>query len=821
MRIEHDIFDLIGGGSKYHSAIVTCFSFDPVFFSNLYLPNLRSAGPRNIIVLVDASNYDSALDGFEKYGDMVPEMKCHLVRMEPTSNGVFHPKMVLLFGKKDAFVAVGSGNLTYSGYLRNDELWGAFQISGESSPNYPILRQSWKYLLELLPKDDAIDRQITWIRENCPCIETAERSTEEYATIGNHTRAYFTGNSTHGTIYSQVSEIIGEESVSHIKVISPFYDQDGFLSSMQDRYEPGRISLVFDTLSQLLPHHLKGNWHPYAWEHSGKRLHGKAFQFDTEDKTIFIIGSANSTVAAWGNDSFYSNDEACIVLVSDGKKDYFEELQISFDKEVDLVNKNKAGYPEEESKRGYDYHILSCICNAEGVFFITLDKDITDGRLTFLDRCGKILTKESITSSNCRLQLKVEYNPVRKMVALTEDDAFISNKCLILSEYQLQGMNPDESNRKLDQLLESTPDWEGAIEEILSYAGYHSVKWDEMRLGSGTKKAAPDKTKEEKQDSGISREDFDHVVLGGGLPPHVAANLKIADYLNAKLKGSSLDNDDSEVDSEFTQKEKDCGLPDDGPNGKKAIENKAKSVNVYKSLLSFCSKVERSYDYAIAKKKRKSNGVPEQFEIEPTLDDYSIYATVAISAFYCQLHEDKSYKFNWFRFILSFVSKFLYIFSIGYPEGLGYSYNKLKELQKDASVYILLLLSHFFWERKDALVEVLVLNLLDSLPDKDSIIDQYRANLEANVLEYRSDSVLKLATIIEKHSLLEDTMASVKDVSDGQLSKRKSIGYSVIQNMRIGKNGINTYNCLHPAFLNKPIEIKCGSILPISEIKKT
>ena len=118
------------------------------------------------------------------------------------------------------------------------------------------------------------------------------------------------------------------------------------------------------------------------------------------------------------------------------------------------------------------------------------------------------------------------------------------------------------------------------------------------------------------------------------------------------------------------------------------------------------------------------------------------------------------------------------------------------------------------------MVEVLVLNFLDSLPDKDSIIDQYRTNLEANVLDYRSDSVLKLATIIEKHSLLEDTMASVKDVSDGQLSKRKSIGYSVIQNMRIGKNGINTYDCLHPAFLNKPIEIKCGSLLPISEIKK-
>lgn len=820
MRIEHDIFDLIGGGSKYHSAIVTCFSFDPVFFSNLYLPNLRSAGPRNIIVLVDASNYDSALDDFEKYGNMVPDMKCHLVRMEPTSNGVFHPKMVLLFGKKDAFIAVGSGNLTYSGYLRNDELWGAFQISGESSPNYPILRQAWKYLLELLPKDDAIDRQVSWIRENCPCIDTAEHNAEEYASLDNHTRAFFIGNTKRATIYSQVSDIIGVEAISSIKVISPFYDQHGFLGSMQNRYEPARISLVFDTLSQLLPHHLKENWHPYAWEHSSKRLHGKAFQFESEDKTILVIGSANSTMAAWGDDDHYSNDEACIVLVSDEKKDFFEELEIHFEKEVELVKQNKVGYPEGDSQSAYEYHILSCICNAEGVFFLTLDKDIADGKLAFLDRCGKVLSQESITSSNCRIQLKVGYNPARKMVVLSRDDAFVSNKCLFLSEYQLQGMNPDESNRRLDQLLESTPDWEGAIEEILSYAGYHSVKWDEMRQVAGGKKSKSDKQKEEKNDSGISREDFDHVVLGGGLPPHVAANLKIADYLNAKLKGSSLDNDDSEVDSEFTQQDKDKGLPDDGPNGRKIIDKQAKAVNVYKSLLSFCSKVERSYDYAIAKKKRKSNGVPEQFDIEPTLDDYSIYATVAISAFYCQLHEDKTYKFNWFRFVLSFVSKFLYIFRTGYPEGHGYSYNKLQELQRDASVYILLLLSYFFWERKDALVEVLVLNLLDSLPDKESVLQKYKNDLKMNVLDYRCDSVLKLDAIIVKHALLEDITVPTKSISDGELSKRKSIGYSSIQNLKKGKDGINHYECLHPAFMEKGLIVKCGELIPISRIKK-
>ena len=185
------------------------------------------------------------------------------------------------------------------------------------------------------------------------------------------------------------------------------------------------------------------------------------------------------------------------------------------------------------------------------------------------------------------------------------------------------------------------------------------------------------------------------------------------------------------------------------------------------------------------------------------------------------MHQEKAFKFNWFTFVLSFAAKFLYIFRIGYKEGQGYSFNKLQELQRDAAVNVLLLLSHFYWERKDALVEIIVLNLLDSIPNKERLIEQYRDGLEEKVLDYRKDSVRKIDSIIQKHDLLVDTTIPTKNVSDGQLSKRKSIGYSYVQNLKKDRTGINTYDCIHPAFMNKPLVIRCGDLLPISYIKDT
>ena len=73
---RRNIFDEIIGraGSTYESAILTCFSFDPLYFMQYYLPKLNAINITNIVVLIDAGQYDEAWEEFIKYKESAIEV---------------------------------------------------------------------------------------------------------------------------------------------------------------------------------------------------------------------------------------------------------------------------------------------------------------------------------------------------------------------------------------------------------------------------------------------------------------------------------------------------------------------------------------------------------------------------------------------------------------------------------------------------------------------------------------------------------------------------------------------------------------------------
>ena len=110
---QYNLFDLIDKGTKvYHSAILTTFSFDQVFFEKYYMPQLRRRGIRNVILLVDAGRYDAVMQSEE--GFAFTKKDYAIIRIDNNLGGVFHPKISLFAGKNKVMAIVGSGKLTYS-----------------------------------------------------------------------------------------------------------------------------------------------------------------------------------------------------------------------------------------------------------------------------------------------------------------------------------------------------------------------------------------------------------------------------------------------------------------------------------------------------------------------------------------------------------------------------------------------------------------------------------------------------------------------------------------------------------------------------------
>lgn len=812
MRIEHDIFDLIGNGGKYHSAILTCFSFDPVFFSSLYLPNLRAAGVKNIMVLVDALNYDAALEEYSGYGALVQDMKCHVVRMSPTSNGVFHPKVVLLLGKKDAFLAVGSGNLTYSGFLRNDEIWGAFQISGENSRNYPVLRQAWSYLNDIVPRNEAIECQLSWIRNNSICIKQAELNKDNFAVIEDNSHAFFVGNTKSASIFQQVRRMLSGEKVKAIKILSPFYDGDRLTGRLQEEFSPDTIHLVFDGSSPMPPNKTKTNWKAHLWDNGSRRLHGKAFQFDCQGKTLFILGSANATCAAWGTAYSYDNDEVCIIIESDNGKDYFSELGIDLSCETDIISSGKDGFPEQgNAVHSTLCHILSCIAGADGSVSLTLDSVMCDSEVVFMDGTCQVISSIPLTSESKEVTLHLDEISSSVIVELRRDHIPISNRCLVLHSRILQNMNPNDVNRKLEALLESTPDWQGHIEEILSYGGYHSLRWEETAKAQGTGKGKTGTHSQKNNDTGgtVTREDFDNILVDIALSPRVSANLKIADFLNATLKGSRISIDDSDSYENISRKDIDTGLASsDDTNSGISIRDKEKSV--CEALTRYCRRTVQLYDKALDRMVYNVAGIPEQTTYKATIEDYSILATIAISSFYCQVHSGEKVDFDWKNYAMAALSKFLVLFKKGYAEESEYSHKKSMEFFHDSIIYFLLVLSIYRWTIPISDILILLLNIIDALPEegivtRNSLLKDYLDRVNKDELSYRKESVDVISKVFILYPDIESEIVELKEDDKKLLAYRNSIGYCIISTetrlrLSTGQNGGFSASLHHPAF---------------------
>ena len=553
MEIQrHNIFDLIGGRQNlYHSAILTSYTFDPIFFESFYLPRLRQCGIINVIVLLDASNYDQILSQYPSFGLQSDRRLYTLIRQSPSNNGVFHPKITMLFGEDSGILVIGSGNLTYNGYAVNEEVWNTFCLKGEESIYLPLFSKVWKYLNTLnFPYSVLLKQQVKWIKDNSywlsenPPYDTAIIDKEQFV---------FLSNDSEGSILMKLQKIIGYEHVNSITTVSPFYDTSGLtITSLYDCFKPNKVKCIYSD-DGIYPYYLIKNkpewltffsWNDVYKSNSLHKLHAKIIQLELPTRTILISGSANMTNAAFNG----SNDEACMAIISVHSKDYIKNLGIVLNQQSAATQTKLDMLPKLERSSSESIERKVQILSAE-VIDNTLTV-ITDGLYTedfgllILDANGKVL---HVYNSLCKdNKLTVGSFTLTDCIAVIIDSnsSEISNRYFIINEDDVARFNPNKALRKLDSLLESNKDWKDNLAGILSYLWFDNTS----EIKASNLKSTTVAIAKEGVGRSVSCEDFDTILIGGRQTVLSLPDVRIIDFLLSSDKRSEVDFTDTSDD---------------------------------------------------------------------------------------------------------------------------------------------------------------------------------------------------------------------------------------------------------------------------------
>ena len=120
--MRQNLIDLIKSEQQLSSAIILTHNIDFIFLQLVVLPALKVAGQPKLTIFVDAL---CAAETYEAQAQLVGGIgtSYRVVPLLMPPGFRFHPKAVLLSGPENAKLFIGSGNLTYGGWVENAEIW--------------------------------------------------------------------------------------------------------------------------------------------------------------------------------------------------------------------------------------------------------------------------------------------------------------------------------------------------------------------------------------------------------------------------------------------------------------------------------------------------------------------------------------------------------------------------------------------------------------------------------------------------------------------------------------------------------------------------
>ena len=768
LKRQHIFDDILGGGSStFHSAILTCYSFDPFFYANFFKPQLNARGICNQLVLIDANRLDEAKEDerFSFIPGVSPFEGYTPLRIECKSGGVFHPKIGIFIGEKRVTVIIGSGNLTYSGMSYNDEAWGAFSVSSADSLEAPVIAAVWRYLKVIIAQQNlsSATLQLSWMLENSELLQHLDATAPVETPVDDASGESFefVANTAAGSIFNRIVEKVGGDAVKKITICTPFYDVKGTaLKNLQSVLSPLEIVCLVHPEEGSLPTELEQkafrNIHFFDYKVSGEKhrnmVHAKLFQIETTSGTMLAIGSANASIQAIGDTDRGANDEADIIVWSSRRRDYLKDLGIYRDEEIFDLSSVKKQEKSDEGKRSTPQVVIqSCELLDDG-FHISIAKGpVWDVDLHLLDDFRKDYVVH-LSLENGASVIPNESGRLARTVFITREGVCISNKCIILISSEVERRNPDKVMAPIARLLETAKD-SADFERLLQY-----VHIEEETSTKGSVRIASSDGR--KQETGSQREftdeDLDKKIFRNRQATLEQINDRILDHLAALLFAAGDSNDYSEMpqDESTSQKDIDSGVPEEEEKPKGQMKNgrTQKEFSVMDEARGYFKKLLRHYD-------QLSWNRPDYDKVGPAIliqKPYYVqaktdlaYSAVCIAVYEMLRIAKCGNQDEWdemMEFFVPIVGSFLLLYRELPASVTATTMQKITRKHRNLVVFSLLLLS--FWKdygQRELLQKLLTLNLFDSYRDNldelESVFAEYEDLLNKNIVLSEQESI--------------------------------------------------------------------------------
>ena len=768
LKRQHIFDDILGGGSStFHSAILTCYSFDPFFYANFFKPQLNARGICNQLVLIDANRLDEAKEDerFSFIPGVSPFEGYTPLRIECKSGGVFHPKIGIFIGEKRVTAIIGSGNLTYSGMSYNDEAWGAFSVSSADSLEAPVIAAVWRYLKVIIAQQNlsSATLQLSWMLENSELLQHLDATAPVETPVDDASGESFefVANTAAGSIFNRIVEKVGGDAVKKITICTPFYDVKGTaLKNLQSVLSPLEIVCLVHPEEGSLPTELEQkafrNIHFFDYKVSGEKhrnmVHAKLFQIETTSGTMLAIGSANASIQAIGDTDRGANDEADIIVWSSRRRDYLKDLGIYRDEEIFDLSSVKKQEKSDEGKRSTPQVVIqSCELLDDG-FHISIAKGpVWDVDLHLLDDFRKDYVVH-LSLENGASVIPNESGRLARTVFITREGVCISNKCIILISSEVERRNPDKVMAPIARLLETAKD-SADFERLLQY-----VHIEEETSTKGSVRIASSDGR--KQETGSQREftdeDLDKKIFRNRQATLEQINYRILDHLAALLFAAGDSNDYSEMpqDESTSQKDIDSGVPEEEEKPKGQMKNgrTQKEFSVMDEARGYFKKLLRHYD-------QLSWNRPDYDKVGPAIliqKPYYVqaktdlaYSAVCIAVYEMLRIAKCGNQDEWdemMEFFVPIVGSFLLLYRELPASVTATTMQKITRKHRNLVVFSLLLLS--FWKdygQRELLQKLLTLNLFDSYRDNldelESVFAEYEDLLNKNIVLSEQESI--------------------------------------------------------------------------------